>query len=145
MADDAAARARRYRAHRRGDHSLCDPERRCDVTAPAVTRDVSALSVTPPVPPEPGERSPGGMETAVQAFVDALPHPSGDPRAILGQIAVQLARRVDEAGALPAAVKELRILLMQLAETPNASAGTVDEIRLRRAQRRLDALLAQVA
>lgn len=81
---------------------------------------------------------------AVRAYVEALPYVDGDPRKILGDIAVQLARRVDESGALPAAVRELRVLLMQIAEVPNGAPGRVDEMRLRRSQRRLDGLLAQV-
>jgi hypothetical protein len=60
-------------------------------------------------------------------------------------IAVRLAQRVDETGALPAAVRELRVLLVQLVEVPNGPAGVVDEIRLRSAQRRLDSILATTA
>jgi hypothetical protein len=78
-----------------------------------------------------------------RAFVDALPYPDGDPRHLLGELAVLIARRVDEDGAVPAAVRELRTLLVQLAEAPNGPAGFVDEGRLRRAQRRLDGILAQ--
>jgi hypothetical protein len=43
---------------------------------------------------------------------------------------------------VPAAVGQLRILLMQLAEVPNGPAGVVDEMRVRHHQRQLDALLA---
>lgn len=83
---------------------------------------------------------------AVEAYVGSLGLPAGDPRALMGQIAIRLAQRVDETGALPAAVRELRVLLAQLAEVPGQSAGPVDELRVRRAQRRLDVLLAhQVA
>lgn len=90
------------------------------------------------------ERVPGGIETMARAFVDSLPYQDGDPRRVLGEIAVLVARRVDEDGAVPAAVRELRTLLMQLAEAPNGPAGFVDEGRVRRAQRRLDGILAQV-
>jgi hypothetical protein len=37
------------------------------------------------------------------------------------------------------------VLLAQLADNPSGPAGVVDEVRVRRAQRRLDALLASVA
>lgn len=87
-------------------------------------------------------RSRAGIETATAAFVATLRFPKGDPRELLGQIAVRLARRVDETGALPAAVRELRVLLAQLAEVPGRESGPVDELQARRAQRRLDQILA---
>lgn len=77
------------------------------------------------------------------AYVASLGHKAGDPRAILGEIAVRLARRVDESGALPAAVRELRVLLSQIGEVPNGPAGVVDEVRVQREQRRIAGLLAQ--
>lgn len=85
----------------------------------------------------------GGIEQLTSAFVESLPFPEGDPREILGQLVVELARRVDHDGAVPATVRELRTLLVQLAEIPNQAPGQVDELRLKRAQRRLDGLLAQ--
>lgn len=88
------------------------------------------------------ERQPGGIEQAVIAFCAALPYASPDPRALLAQICVRLAQRVDETGAMPAAVRELRTMLMQLTEVPNQPAGPVDEARLQRAQRKLDLFLA---
>lgn len=98
------------------------------------------------MPPEmDDERAPGGIETAVTAFVASLPYQVPDPRALLAQIAVRLAQRVDETGALPAAVRELRVLLVQLTDTPNGPAGVVDEVRLRSAQRKLDNILATAA
>ena len=146
----AAERQRRSRAHRAGDHSLCVDPTRCDPAAPG---SVTAGHVTP-VTAEPVTGSaaepvveetvgPGGIETAVTAYVEALPYKDGDPRKILGEIAVQLARRVDESGALPAAVRELRVLLVQIGEVPNGPSGFVDEVRVRRAQRRIDAMLAE--
>lgn len=79
------------------------------------------------------------------AFVATLPYGEGDPRAMLGQLAVELARRVDETGAAPAAIRELRVMLMQLAEAPNGPSGLVDEMRVRHHQRQLDAMLATAA
>lgn len=155
MADSPADRAKRYRAHKRGDHRLCDPSR-CRPTATVTP----AAPVTPAVPVTPAETPAlleavtpdlgedtdrDGIETVVRAYVDTLGHPAGDPRAILGEIAVRLARRVDQSGALPAAVRELRVLLAQLADNPAGPPGKVDDIRVQRAQRRLDSLLANVA
>lgn len=144
MADSAAERQRRSYAHKRGDHSLCDPDR-----CRALRTDEAAAPEEPaPVPavtePDP-ETTPGGIEKAVTAFVASLGYPDGDPRAILGQVAVQLAKRVDESGALPAAVRELRVLLAQIAEVPNGGPGPVDEVRLQRTRRRVDSLIVQQA
>ena len=139
MADSDAVRARRARQHKMGDHSLCDP-RRCDYAGMQAAAAVPAEAVRAP-----GGRVLGGIEAAVEAFVDTLPYRAPDPRALLAQIAVRLAQRVDETGALPAAVRELRVLLSQLVEVPNGPAGVVDETRLRAAQRRLDTILNQAA
>jgi hypothetical protein len=98
--------------------------------------------VTPPVADVGGGEVFGGIETATAAYVRTLQLAPGDPRAILGQMAVGLARRVDGSGALPAAVRELRVLLAQLSEVPGQPAGPVDELRVRRAQRRVEQMLA---
>ncbi|MGE4164071.1 MAG: hypothetical protein AB7G23_20280 [Vicinamibacterales bacterium] len=42
MADSPAERARRARRHRKGDHSLCDPERRCELVEQTATREAVA-------------------------------------------------------------------------------------------------------
>ena len=60
----------------------------------------------------------------------------------MAQLAIRLAQRVDETGALPAAVRELRVILAQLAEVPGQPAGPLDEQQVRRAQRRVDQILA---
>jgi len=91
------------------------------------------------------ERVPGGIETATSAFVETLGFAAGDPRRLLGRIAVLLAQRVDESGALPAAVRELRVLLAQLAEAPSGPVGRLDDLQVRRAQRRLDQILGSLA
>lgn len=151
MADTAAERKRRSRAHGKGDHSLCDQDRcrdaRLGVTTTPPATPVAKVDV--PQVPDPAaavdEVAPGGIEQAVTVFVAALNFPAGDPRAILGTIAVRLAKRVDESGALPAAVRELRVLLAQISEVPGAPAGPVDEVRVQRAWRRLDALIATAA
>jgi hypothetical protein len=140
-----AQRMRRVRAHKKGDHSLCTPKT-CPETMQAGAEATTARAAAPtPAVQLDGDRVPGGIETAVLAFVAALPYQSPDPRALLAQIAVRLAQRVDETGALPAAVRELRVLLVQLTEIPNGPSGVVDEVRLRAAQRKLDNILATAA
>jgi len=147
-----AVRMRRSRNHAKGDHRDCSAAN-CDAAyAPHVpsgavpkmsaAAKVAATASFAAAPDIPDERVPGGIEQAVVAFCEALPYAPGDPRALLAQIAVRLARRVDETGAMPAAVRELRVMLMQLTEVPNGPAGPLDEHRLRRAQKRLDAHLA---
>jgi hypothetical protein len=102
----------------------------------------------PPAPPgQPGpvagEREPGQIERMARAYVDALPYGPNDPRRMQAELAVAVARRVDQDGAVPAAVRELRTLIGQLIDVPNQPAGEVDELRLRRAQRRFDSILGQ--
>lgn len=140
-----AERMRKVRLHKKGDHSMCTAK--C-----AVVRDEAAAAIMasaapeiPMVPETAPREGAGAIEAAVQAYVNALPYKTPDPRALLCLIAVQLAKRVDETAAVPAAVRELRVLLMQLTEQPNGPAGPVDEIRLRAAQRALDSIIARAA
>lgn len=142
VADDDKTRSRRRRLHAQGDHSTCVLGR-CDALLHAAGVRRAQVAADPaPVVADDGVRRPGGIESAVVAFVASLPYRDPDPRALLGLIAVRLAQRVDETGALPAAVRELRVLLVQLVEVPNSPSGVVDEVRLRAAQRRLDSILA---
>jgi hypothetical protein len=142
VADSTALRVKRSRLHGQGDHSLCRPERCQWALDP-----VDYVDETPPasrprrVTIDPADRTPDKIEAAVTAFIETLPYEAPDPRYLLGQIAIRLAQRVDETGALPAAVRELRVLLAQLVEVPRGPSGQVDEIRLRAAQRKLDSLL----
>lgn len=144
---------RRVRLHKKGDHSQCTGK-----TCPKVREESAAAIVagSSPQPSDPADLTPmttipppagdaGQIELAVRAYVAALPYRGNDPRALLCLIAVQLARRVDETGAVPAAVRELRVLLQQLTENPNGPAGPVDELRLKAAQRTLDAIIARKA
>lgn len=152
MSSPDADRMRRVRAHKRNDHSLCTGK-----TCPTVREEAAeAIAASAPELPELGDggsnlgadppaADAGQIELAVRAYVAALPYRGNDPRALLCLIAVQLARRVDETGAVPAAVRELRVLLQQLTENPNGPAGPVDELRLRAAQRTLDAIIARKA
>lgn len=146
MTTTDAERMRRVRRHNKGDHSMCTAKTCTEVRADVAT--TIAAQVVPPMPAVtvPGhEGGVGPIQAAVQTFVDALPYKEGDPRRLLCLIAVQLARRVDETGAVPAAVAELRKLLMQLTEVPNGPAGPVDELRLRAARRALDNLITKAS
>lgn len=153
MSSPDAERMRRVRRHNKGDHDLCTVKTCATVREEAA--DAIAAATMPELPEAgvggsslgaiPAEGAAGPIELAVRAYVGALPYRGNDPRALLCLIAVQLAKRVDETGAVPAAVRELRVLLMQLTESPNGPAGPVDEARLRSAQRTLDAIIARKA
>jgi hypothetical protein len=101
MADTAAVRKRRERAHQLGDHSLCRPE--------------SCYWAPSPEAPEVGE-----LEAAVVAHLDALDLADDDPRKLTGMVAQRLARSMDTR-ITAAMARELRGCLEQLA--PNADGG----------------------
>ncbi|MEV1295789.1 hypothetical protein [Pseudonocardia sp. NPDC049635] len=92
MADSPAERARRARRHRKGDHSLCDPARRCDLADQAAANEAVAAAETRPG----GRYGPRG-----QALHDAL---AGEPwvgpmqRALLDE-ACRVADRLDRLDA----------------------------------------------
>ena len=91
MADDAAARQRRRRAHRKGDHRLCVPGRCPD--APAVDRQD---------PPAVGE-----IERRLAEALEHLELADDDPRRVVAVMAVRLARSLDERVSA-AVARELR-------------------------------------
>lgn len=146
MTTKDAERMKRVRRHNKGDHTLCTAKTCAEVRADAATTIAAAVVPPMPIVPESGpEGASGPIEAAVTVFVNALPYPEGDPRRLLCLIAIQLAKRVDDTGAVPAAVAELRKLLMQLTEVPNGPAGPVDELRLRAARRALDSMISKAA
>jgi hypothetical protein len=152
VATSDAERMRRVRRHNKGEHDLCTGKTCSTVREEAAAAIVAGAASPPSEVPDlapmasiPASGDAGQIELAVRAYVAALPYRGNDPRALLCLIAVQLARRVDETGAVPAAVRELRVLLQQLTENPNGPAGPVDEVRLRAAQRTLDAIIARKA
>lgn len=151
VADSPALRVKRSRFHKAGDHTLCHPDRCPDAPRPDPTAAPEPPAAVEPeeqddeLPAPPADLVGGRIESITRALVDSLPYEQGDPRQIMGQLAIELAKRIDDDGAVPAAVRELRVLLVQLVEIPNGDAGPVDELRLRRAQKRLDGLLAAVA
>jgi hypothetical protein len=120
--DSEALRTRRYRAHRRGDHSLCRAGQ-CD-----------------DVPEEVRKFDPSADETvsaAVLAFIDetALGSDNG-PQVVLARCALRLAEAIDgNPTGLPGHVRELNSIMAQLAETGDGE-DELSEIRARRAARR---------
>lgn len=118
---------------------MCDPKRcRGDRADPAVNEPAAAALPL-------SDQAPGGIEQAVAALINGLNYDADDPRTILSMLAVQLARHIDEGGAVPAAVRELRTVLAQISEAPNGPSSQLDEIRVQRTRRRLDSLIIQAS
>ena len=80
------------------------------------------------------------IAAAVDALIAELRYPASDPRAVIGAVARLLAVELDRAPS-PTLARELRCHLDHLADSPNSPAGVVDEIRARRAQRRVGQLI----
>jgi hypothetical protein len=118
MADSDQIRQQRRRLHASGDHALCRPDR------------------CPDAPGDDGHE----IEEALLGLAATLDFDVGDPRAVLVKVAHRLAQGLDRqpTGALAG---ELRACLAQLAEDPNAPADRVDELRARRAVRRVRMLM----
>lgn len=85
----------------------------------------------------------GPVEEAVVEFAATLPLEPGDVRAPLIAAAVRVAREVDRQGA-PGHCRELSNLLDHAGEF-GRSVDELDEIRTRRAQRRVALLLDGIA
>ncbi|MBC2907587.1 hypothetical protein [Streptomyces cupreus] len=134
MANDSdALRARRYRAHKHGDHRLCSPDRCFGVRADNDDGDH---------PPAATAR----ISDAVRDYVAALPEGTDDgARAVLAQVAVRLAAAMDGARLGPGLgvlSRELRAVVGALgeAEQPDSYAA-LDDLKAKRAQRRVTLLL----
>ncbi len=133
MADSPAERARRSRAHGRGDHSLCKPGR-----CPGAGPRLAVVDAEPP--PRAGE-----LEHQLLVYADTLPVSAGDPRLVLVKAALKLAAAIDAncGRDLAPLTRELRILIGHMSEF-EAQADELEKIQSRRAQRRVQMLLASV-
>jgi hypothetical protein len=133
MADSAAERARRSRAHGRDDHSLCKPGR-CPGAGPR-------LAV---VDDEPAPRA-GDLEHQLLVYADTLPVSAGDPRLVLVRAGLKLAAAIDANPGrdLAQLVAELRRLVYWMS-TFEAQTTELEKIASRRAERRVSMLLASV-
>lgn len=89
---------------------------------------------------------PGGIERATVAFIESMPFSAdeNDPRTLQGKICVMLARKIDQSGAMPAVVRELRTMLAQISDVPGQPAGPVDDARYHRALRRFETILSRL-
>ena len=116
MPTSDAERQRRSRAHRAGDHSLC----------------LASRCVT--------LRGCGPVERAVRELAEALKFEASDPRSVLLAVASQLAAAFD---ARPSALlaSEIRATVGAITDSPADPPGVLDELRARRAGRRVEALL----
>lgn len=88
MADSAADRARRSRRHKKGDHSLCPPERRC---LQAEQAEATAAVVTAEAQPDGGYGPRGAAARAALLEVEGL----GPLHRVLVDEACRIADRLD--------------------------------------------------
>jgi len=77
----------------------------------------------------------------VQALIDSTRFEPDDPRSVLAVVSVRLAVSLDSAPSNVALARELRTHVTSLAENPSEPSGFVDDLRARRAVRRIDKLL----
>ncbi|MDF3141788.1 MULTISPECIES: hypothetical protein [unclassified Streptomyces] len=128
--DSDALRARRYRAHSRGEHHLCSPDRCWG----ARTLDGD------------DDEAPATITAAVHAFIGALPEGVDDgARAVLAQVAERLAEAMDHGRPGPGLgvlSRELRSVIGALGEAEQSdSYAVLDDLKAKRAQRRVSLLL----
>jgi hypothetical protein len=124
MADSDVVRARRRRAHLRGDHRDCGPK--------CTARRAAAAAAVP--------RS-STVTEAVEAFAAAVAGwPDDDPRRIELALARMLAARLDAGDAEWRAGEYLVGLMRTLSVDPEEPADVVDEIRARGAAREIERL-----
>ena len=118
MTDTDAERQRRSRAHRKGDHGLCDPAQ-CEALQDGTV---------------------GQVEAEVREFNSALAFEQHDPRCVMGVIAVRLGEAFDRKPSA-ALARALRTLLSFIGSDPSSRPGKLDEIRARMVARRVEGLL----
>ena len=114
MADSNAERQRRKRAHTRGDHSLCSPDRCPDLLA---------------------ELPAGRVAVAAAKLVEGLGLAEDDPRRLDAEVLLALAPRVDR-GDTTAARELRRIAAVLPVERPPGRPDFVDKLREERRRRR---------
>src|ERR1035437_73127 len=125
MADPAALRTRRYRLHRRGDHSLC-------VGCDALTGMLAGVPADP--------AGAGKVSDAVQSSPSRRPYHKGDPRGVMRAIATRLALEVDRNPG-PGMARELSGVINHLGDSPDLEPDRLDEVRTRMHARRLATML----
>lgn len=134
VADSAAERSRRAYRHRKGDHSLCDPQRRCEAVAAAEAREAAA-----PAPAALGkcEYGPRGRQ-----FRDALSDAElGPAHQLLVDEAARIADRLDR---LDAALRNKGMWLRFEPTDGGAIVVTIDNV-LAEARQQATALKGIVA
>ena len=86
----------------------------------------------------------GSVAEALEVFLDEVEYPPADPRSVIATVARLLAAELDRAPSVSVA-RELRGHVGWLSESPNSDPGAVDEIRARRAARRVELMLTDTA
>ncbi len=84
---------------------------------------------------------PGPIETTLRTVLAEVRFPEGDPRLVLAQVALRIAQALDQRPTAPLS-NELKGLVTDIVTYADDPPGIVDELKARRAVRRLDGLLA---
>jgi len=83
---------------------------------------------------------PGPVEVAVRELVESTGYDDGDPRRVLAVVALRLAASFDSSGSVTIA-RELRGHVASISEFSSEAATIVDDMRARRAARRVEGLI----
>ncbi|WP_337830577.1 hypothetical protein [Pseudonocardia sp. TMWB2A] len=114
MAETSAEKTRRYRAHKRGDHSLCDPKRRCEAVEAVEQAEAADL----PDPVAPGARGP-----RARALWDDMHAGLGPAHRILLDEACRLVDRLDR---IDAVLNDRDWFRLRVSEHDDVARVTVD-------------------
>jgi hypothetical protein len=82
-----------------------------------------------------------GVAAAVEAFIRETHYPASDPRCLSLAVAARLAEALDRDSSNAAVARELSNIVRWIAVDPAAPADGIDELRAKRAARRVELLL----
>lgn len=114
MPETSAEKTRRYRAHKRGDHSLCDPKRRC--TTIEAVEQAEAADLPDPV-------SPTARGPRARALWDEMHEGLGPAHRVLLDEACRLTDRLDR---LDAVLNDRDWFRLRVSEHDDVARVTVD-------------------
>ena len=131
MADSAAVRNRRARAHKRGEHGFCGP--RCAVVAANGSAETA------------GTVRDETVTVALYGVLAGLVGQLGpdDPKQLIAAVARTAARRIDDGAPMHGTASLLLEMVKDLSQEPGRPGDRFDMVLAGRHQRRLESALAQ--